>query len=217
MRRVCPFLALSAITRALEIPIPIFSHDKNSDLADVQEKVHWLKGAPIWEDSNTVAEVGDIELDAVAIQDHDLALVMDTNSTDFPSPDLKKMRSVGYGLQWKKGLQNWVAFPLVGLLACKQYTTLGRMAVGKKHGSCQKGFKIWGKWRQLDGCNPATGMPKYLLDEEGNIIASCKAKRANIMCVKEGKIHIRGTCEDPPPEEDDGPVDEWDDGLDWLH
>lgn len=135
-----------------------------------------------------------------------------SNSTYFPIPKkLQRMRQVGYGLQWKKGLQNWVAFPLVGLLGCKKYTTLGRMSVGKRHTSCQKAFPIWGQMHQLDGCNPTTGMPKHLLNADGDIIASCKPKRSKLLCVKEGKIYVRGTCEDPPPGEDDGSVED----IDW--
>lgn len=119
--------------------------------------------------------------------------MIDTNSTGFPSPKLKRIYQIGYGLQWKKGLQHWVAFPLVGLLVFDKYTTLGRMSVGKKHGSCQKGFQISGKWRQLDGCNLTTSMHKYLLDQQGKTIASCKPKRLKLMCLKEDKIYVRGT------------------------
>lgn len=145
-----------------------------------------------------------------------------TNATKFPLPPVKRMFQVGYGLQWKKGLQNWVAFPLVGLRACKKYTTLGRMGIGKRHGACQKDFQVWGRRRQFDGCHPTTGVPKHVLDEQGNIIATCNPKRSKLLCLQEGKIHIRGTCEDPPPgqdpppSQDDGITDNWADEDEWY-
>lgn len=119
-----------------------------------------------------------------------------TNSSVSTPPKLLK---IGFGYHWKKGLKHWVAFPMLGLLACKKSQDLGRMSAGKEHTACQKSFEVMGKWYQLDGCNAVTGMPKYLLDGEGYAIASCGKKTSKILCMKEGKIHGKGSCEGPPP------------------
>lgn len=121
-----------------------------------------------------------------------------TEAPDLPFPGLLK---IGYGGHWKKGIQHWVAFPMHGLAACKQFVDLGRMGVGPKNGACQKSFKIANKWFQFDACHPTTGMPKYLLDEQGITIASCAAKKFEVLCLKQGKIWGRGSCEGPPPDE----------------
>lgn len=221
MRWLFFLVAISAVSRALDPPTS--THANNLRVAALQEESPPLRDATIGNETDLGGEdieedlsdtvVLNTELDALGHHDLDLAPLSNTTAIDFPFPrkSLKRMRQVGYGIQWKKGLQNWVAFPLVGLVGCKKYQTLGRMSVGRKHGSCQKAFQIHGKWHQLDGCNPTTGMPKYLLNDEGDIIASCKPKRSKLMCIKEGKIHVRGTCEDPPPEQDDGDDDDDDD------
>lgn len=89
---------------------------------------------------------------------------------------------------------------MLGLIACKKTQDLGRAAAGKNHTACQKSFEIIpGKRYQLDGCSSKTGMPKYLLDGNGNAIASCAKKDSKILCLKEGKIRVKGSCEGPPP------------------
>lgn len=136
------------------------------------------------------------------IECSELDALVTRNETDLagsPFPILPKLLKIGYGTQWKKGLQHWVAFPMLGLVACKKYVDLGRMSVGPKHSACQASFEISGKWYQLNGCNPTTGMPKYLLDENGYAIASCAKKNFKVLCLKEGRITGKGSCEDNPP------------------
>lgn len=151
---------------------------------------HFLEDRSI--DSAEGPELDCADLDAPAV-------ASETNSTSLDLP-MPKYLKIGYGYQWKKGLQRWVALPMLGLLACRQYQDLGRMAVGPKHGACQKSFEIQGKWYQLSGCNPTTGMPKYLLDAKGYTIASCARKQFNILCLKQGKIFGRGSCEGSAPD-----------------
>lgn len=143
-------------------------------------------------DGESDIEVGCSEFDALVAHN-------ETNLAVSPFPILPKLLKIGYGTQWKKGLQHWVAFPMLGLVACKKYVDLGRVSVGQKHGACQASFEISGKWYQLDGCNPTTGMPKYLLDENGYAITSCAKKNFKVLCLKEGKISGKGSCEDEPP------------------
>lgn len=118
-----------------------------------------------------------------------------TNSTDLALP---KPFHVGYGTQRKKGIVHWVAFPMLGLAACKNFADLGPKLVGDKHGACQKSFSLFGIWFQLEDCNPLTGLPATLLDKKGKPIKTCANKSFSLLCLKEGKIHGKGSCEDDP-------------------
>lgn len=151
-------------------------------------------------------EVNYANLDAFVAQDG----ILSAERPNLPFPQFFK---IGYGGLWKKGIQHWVAFPMLGVMACKQFVDLGRMSVGPKHGACQSSFKLASKWYQLNGCDPSTGMPKYLLDEDGVTIASCAAKNFKVICLKEGKIWGRGSCEGPPPDEP-GSLKRWGDDVD---
>lgn len=136
----------------------------------------------------------------------------DGNLTSLPDMPAPKLANIGYGTQWKKGLQHWVAFPMLGLAACKKFVDLGTKGVGEKHGACQKSFRIFSTWYQLNGCNPTTGQPKFLLDGNGNTLKSCAKKEFKVMCLKEGIITGKGSCELPPPDEGGDRVD-WEEGV----
>lgn len=165
----------------------ILDHADGGIVADCDEHdLHEVEYAPL----RITPGVDCAEFDAFPSQDGH-------NSTESSFTSVK----IGYGGHWNKGIKHWVAFPMLGLVACKQFVDLGRMSVGAKHGACQKSFNIANKWYQLYDCDPTTGMPKYLLDGEGVTIASCAAKTFKILCMKEGEIWGRGSCESPPPEE----------------
>lgn len=144
---------------------------------------------------------GDIDADSIHIDD--VPSDDDGNFTSLPDLSVPKLANIGYGTQWKKGIQHWVAFPMLGPVACKKFVDLGTKGAGEKHGACQKSFRVLNTWYQLNGCNPTTGMPKSLLDGDGKTIKSCAKKEFKVMCLKEGIITGKGSCELPPPDEGD--------------
>lgn len=43
-------------------------------------------------------------------------------------------------------------------------------------------------------------MPQLLLDGEGYAIQTCNPKKFKVLCMVEGIIQGRGSCEGPPPD-----------------